>query len=328
MSPLEKELRARIERDGPICVADYMAACNAHYYSTRDPLGRNGDFITAPEISQMFGELVGAWLADLWSRAGRPANAAYVELGPGRGTLAADALRAMGKAGLTPPVHFVETSPTLRAAQAERLADAIWHDEIASLPDDRPLLIVANEFFDALPVHQYGNGGRELGVAFANGRFVRDQADTIVEVSHASLALAGELAARLRAQGGAMLIIDYGGTGLAAGDTLQAVSAHAYADPWEAPGTRDLTALVDFSALTRMSVVGGAHYFGPVAQGDWLEEVGIGLRAEALTRAAPSRAGEVEAARARLTAPDQMGRLFKVLAVVAPGWPHPAGFPA
>ncbi len=327
MSRLEEQLRARIEQDGPISVADYMAVCNGHYYATRDPLGQGGDFITAPEISQMFGELIGAWLADLWERARRP-DAAYVELGPGRGTLAADALRVTAKAGLTPPVHFVETSPVLREAQRERVPDAAWHDDIATLPNDRPLLIVANEFFDALPVHQYTDGGCELRVGFANGRFVRDTAEQIVEVSHASLGLAGDVAARLRAQGGAMLVVDYGRPPSIAGDTLQAVSGHAYADPWQAPGTRDLTALVDFAALARMSVVGGARSFGPVAQGDWLDAMGIGLRAAALARAVPDRAEEIEIARARLTAPDQMGRLFKVLAMVAPDWPQPAGFPA
>ena len=152
--PLEAQLRRRIAEQGPIGVADYMAEANAHYYATRDPFGIEGDFTTAPEISQMFGELVGIWLADLWTRAGRPAAARYVELGPGRGTLAEDAFRAMRGAGLAPPVELVETSPVLRAAQAERLA-ARWHDDLATLPADGPLLVVANEFFDALPVHQY-----------------------------------------------------------------------------------------------------------------------------------------------------------------------------
>ncbi|MGQ0591041.1 MAG: class I SAM-dependent methyltransferase, partial [Sphingosinicella sp.] len=256
MSRLEDELRRRIETEGPIAVADYMEAANAHYYATRDPLGRGGDFITAPEIGQMFGELVGAWLADLWQRAGRP-DAHYVELGPGRGTLAADALRVMAKAGLGPPAHFVETSPVLRDAQIQRVPAATWHDNIGSLPRDRPLLIVANEFFDALPIHQFDAMGRELRVSARDAGFVRD-GEVEREASPASLAIVRDLARRLAAQGGAALLIDYGHDRPGSGDTLQAVSAHAYADPWTAPGTRDLTAHVDFSALAQAAREAGA----------------------------------------------------------------------
>ena len=323
---LEDRLRRRIAESGPITVAEYMAGANAHYYAAADPLGAAGDFTTAPEISQMFGELVGVWLADLWQRAGQPQRAQYVELGPGRGTLAADALRAAAAAGLRPEAHLVETSPVLRAAQAERLPAARWHESIDTLPDGEPLLIVANEFFDALPVHQYAPDGRELRVDFRDGRFVRDPAESIVEVSHAALAIARELARRIAAQGGAMLTVDYGRPRIAAGDTLQAVSGHAYADPWQAPGARDLTCLVDFAALARIGVAGGARVHGPVGQGEWLEAMGIAVRAAALARAAPERTEEIEAARARLTAPEQMGRLFKVLATTAPSWPAPAGF--
>lgn len=327
MSRLEEQLRARIERDGPISVADYMAACNAHYYATRDPLGRDGDFITAPEISQMFGEFVGAWLADLWARAGQPADIAYVELGPGRGTLAADALRAMAKAGLTPPVHLVETSPVLRATQGERVPDATWHDEIGSLPDDGPLLIVANEFFDALPVEQFDSAGRRLPVGIDGDRFFRAGA-AIREESPASTAIVADLAGRLAAQGGAALIVDYGYVGSSSGDTLQAVSRHKFADPWQAPGTRDLTAHVGFGALAAAAKTAGVRVCGPVAQRTWLEALGIGARAEALSKAAPERAGDIAAARTRLTAPDQMGDLFKAMALVSPDWPESAGFPA
>jgi NADH dehydrogenase [ubiquinone] 1 alpha subcomplex assembly factor 7 len=161
-----------------------MAEANAHYYATRDPLGAAGDFVTAPEISQMFGELVGLWLADLWMRAGSPANVHYVELGPGRGTLAADALRAMRSVGLTPPVHFVETSPALRAAQAERVPHAAWHDMVAALPHDGALLVVANEFFDALPVRQIvatDLGWRERTVACTDGAFAAGTGETVPE---------------------------------------------------------------------------------------------------------------------------------------------------
>jgi len=325
MSPPEEELRARIAREGSIDVADYMAAANAHYYATRDPLGAAGDFTTAPEISQMFGELVGIWLADLWLRAGRPADAHYVELGPGRGTLAADALRAARGTGFAPPVDLVETSPVLRHAQAERVPHARWHDDVASLPADGPLLIVANEFFDALPVHQYGPDGAELRVTLEGGRFIRS-GTVECEASPASLEIVSHLARRLVAQGGAALIVDYGHARPGTGDTLQAVSGHAYADPWEAPGSRDLTAHVDFSALADAARAEGARVTGPVGQGDWLERMGIQLRAAALARTSPDRTEEIAAARDRLTAPKQMGRLFKVMTMLAPDWPEGAGF--
>jgi NADH dehydrogenase [ubiquinone] 1 alpha subcomplex assembly factor 7 len=226
-------LRRRIAAEGPISVADYMEAANAHYYATRDPLGAAGDFVTAPEISQMFGELVGLWLADLWMHANSPEETHYAELGPGRGTLAADALRAMRQARLRPDVHLIETSPVLRRAQAERLPGAHWHDRIETLPESGPLLIVANEFFDSLPVHQYASNGRELRIGFAGGRFVRDGDEDIIERSPVSLEIVRHLAGRLRKQGGAALIIDQGHVHGSAGDTLQAVSRHRHADPFE-----------------------------------------------------------------------------------------------
>ncbi len=322
---LSDRLKARIAAEGPISVADYMAEANAHYYATRDPFGADGDFITAPEISQMFGELAGIWLADLWCRAGRPEAARYVELGPGRGTLAEDALRAMRGAGLAPPVELVETSPVLRQAQAERLP-ARWHDDLSTLPGTGPLLVVANEFFDALPVRQFDAGGGELMVDYRDGRFVRGDGAEPTETSPASLAIVAGLARRLAAQGGAALIVDYGHARRGTGDTLQAVARHAFADPFEAPGDRDLTAHVDFSALAEAAQGEGVRVFGPVAQGDWLEAMGISHRAAALARAAPERTAGIMAARDRLVAPDQMGRLFKAMALVAPGWPEPAGF--
>lgn len=320
-----ERLRRQIEAEGPISVAEYMAAANAYYYATRDPLGAAGDFITAPEISQMFGELVGIWLADLWLRAGRPAGTAYVELGPGRGTLAADALRAMRGAGLEPPVELVETSPVLRRAQAERLPGARWHADAATLPETGPLLVVANEFFDALPVRQFDGAGRELRVGWADGRFVRDSAEPVVETSPASVAIAAALARRIARQGGAALIADYGPDRPGRGDTLQAVSRHGFADPWDAPGTRDLTAHVDFAAIAAAARAEGVRVSGPVPQGNWLEAMGIAVRAAALARASPERTEEIAAARDRLTAPAQMGRLFKVLALTAPAWPEPQG---
>jgi SAM-dependent MidA family methyltransferase len=320
---LAEALRKRIAAEGPIPVSVYMAEANAHYYATRDPLGAAGDFTTAPEISQMFGELVGLWLADLWLRSGRAEGAHYVELGPGRGTLAADALRAMKGAGLVPDVHLVETSPVLRKAQAERVPGAIWHDDLAMLPGEGPLLVVANEFFDALPVEQFDRAGGIRTVEWRSDRFV-PVGDVETESSPASLAIAADLSRRLAAQGGAALIVDYGHDGPGRGDTLQAVYRHAYADPFEAPGERDLTAHVDFVALA--AAAEGVRLSGPVPQGAWLDAMGLPIRAAALARASPARTEEIEAARHRLSAPSQMGRLFKMLAFTAPQWQEPAGF--
>jgi len=344
-TPLATRLTRAIERGGAIPVAHYMAEANAHYYATRDPLGTDGDFTTAPEISQMFGELCGLWLADLWLRAGSP-PAAYAELGPGRGTLTVDALRAMRAVRLEPPVHFVETSPVLRIAQADRVPAARWHDAVATLPENLPLLVVANEFFDALPVRQLiatPHGWRERLVTLGAEGFVpvagaqamdaaipaalRDSPEgTIVETSPAAAAVAAEIAARLADQGGAALFIDYGHAGPAAGDTLQAVRNHGYADPFADPGERDLTAHVDFTALAGEGRAAGLKVFGPLAQGEWLNGLGLAARAASLAKAAPHRAHEITAARDRLSKPAEMGQVFKVLAFVAADWPVPEGF--
>ncbi|HEY0270566.1 MAG TPA: SAM-dependent methyltransferase [Sphingomonas sp.] len=319
-----------------------MALCNAHYYATRDPLGAAGDFVTAPEISQMFGELIGLWCADLWLRAGSP-EIAWVELGPGRGTLAADALRAMAKAGLAPAVHLVETSPVLRRAQSARVPGATHHDSVATLPADRPLIVVANEFFDALPIRQLvraADGWRERTVDWADGRLVPATGElrfdavvpealrggAAIETSPASAAILRDLAGRIVARGGALLAIDYGYEGPLAGDTLQAMRAHAFADPYAAPGEQDLTAHVDFAALAEAARAEGAVAHPLITQGALLEALGIAARAAALARAAPARAGEIEAAWRRLADGREMGTLFKALAITAPGWPVPAAF--
>ncbi|MBB3694466.1 class I SAM-dependent methyltransferase [Sphingomonas sp. BK580] len=335
--PLLAERLARaITLGGPIPVSQFMAAANAHYYATRDPLGTAGDFTTAPEISQMFGELIGAWAADLWDRAGRPA-VAWVELGPGRGTLSADALRVMARAGLTPSIHLVETSATLRAAQAERLPGATWHDSLNTLPEDVPLLVVANEFFDALPIRQLvrrADAWHERLVACQDTLFVpiagaavpdtivppalRDAAPgAVIETSPAGVAVMADLAARIVAQGGAALVIDYGYEGPAIGDTLQAVRAHAFANPFEAPGEQDLTAHVDLATLGLVATASGARLDGPVGQGGFLRALGIDQRAAAL-------GARVTQDRDRLV--EQMGELFKVIAVTHDQWPRPAGF--
>ena len=330
---LAQRLAARIAADGPLRLDHWMAACNAAYYGGDDPLGH--DFTTAPEISQMFGEMIGGWIGDLWLRAGKPAFD-LVELGPGRGTLLADALRLLGRlpgfAGAM-RLHLVETSLAMRATQRGRLAGwpAQWHAQVDQLPDDRPLIIIANEFFDALPIRQR-RGGRELHVGHELGLFgpqwqAADGPDA--EWSEAALAITGHLAGRLSARGGAALIIDYGygEPGRQAPDTLQAVHRGEFVSPYLEPGRHDLTAHVDFGALAAVAAGRGLLCHGPAAQGAFLGALGIGARAEALKQGRPpAEAASITAALLRLTAPQQMGAIFQALALTAPGWPAPAGF--
>ncbi|WP_088184297.1 class I SAM-dependent methyltransferase [Sphingobium sp. Z007] len=346
--PLADRLARQIASGGPISVAHYIAEANQHYYATRDPLGADGDFTTAPEISQMFGELVGLALADIWMRSGRRPQAVYAELGPGRGTLAADALRAMERAVLAPKVHLVETSPALRGRQLALLPHAVHHDSIDSLPDTGPLLVVANEFFDALPVRQcirVGDEWRERVVVSreGKGRFlpvpgyrriesglpplaVDAPEGAILESPIVGAGIAYALAHRIAKQGGAAIIIDYGYEGPALGDTLQAVKAHQFADPFTDPGDVDLTTHVDFTLLGNMARQAGLRVHGPVGQGDYLRQLGIDARADQLARTAPARTAEVEAARHRLTDEAEMGALFKAMVWTHPDWADPAGF--
>ncbi len=322
MTPLERALVERIRSEGRITVEAFMEACNSYYYSTRDPLGRAGDFTTAPEISQMFGELVGAALADVWTRAGRP-DVRYVELGPGRGTLASDALRMMRSAGLNPPVSFVETSETLRGVQLTAVPGAEWHERIEDLPRNLPLLVVANEFLDALPIRQHVAGAERHVVAVGDG-LAFDRDGEIVETSPARDSAVRALTEGLVAAGGVALVIDYGFIRSGPGDTLQAVKGHRFAAVLDRPGEQDLTSHVDFQRVADVARDAGAAVAGPAEQGPWLERLGIMARARTLANAAPDRAAEIEAARARLCRPDQMGSLFKVLAIRHPDWPTPA----
>jgi NADH dehydrogenase [ubiquinone] 1 alpha subcomplex assembly factor 7 len=342
---LASALIRRIAEEGPIPVADYMEAANGCYYASHDPFGAQGDFITSPEISQMFGELIGIWFADLWTRA-EAETVHYVELGPGRGTLAADALRAMSVLGRKPQVHFVETSPVLRRLQKERVPEAHWHKGIETLPTGAPLIIIANEFFDALPYRQFIKtyaGWRERMVSHGIDGFVAvpgEQpaedvvpehlhdaiAGSIFEISPSGLAIARSLAGKLSRQGGALLAIDYGHENYDAGDTLQALNAHAYADVFSNPGANDLTAHVDFTALGRAGKLGGARIEGPVSQSYFLGTLGIAARAAALGRHHPERADEIAAAYHRLTDEDEMGSLFRAMAMVSSKWPRAAGF--
>jgi NADH dehydrogenase [ubiquinone] 1 alpha subcomplex assembly factor 7 len=343
---LADRLARLIAATGPISVMQYMGEAAAHYYATRDPLGVAGDFITAPEISQMFGEMIGIWLADIWIRAGRPAQVHYVEAGPGRGTLARDALGAARRFGLEPMVHLVEGSPALRAVQRGLLPGAQWHDDLASLPEDGPLLVVANEFLDALPVRQLvmtEAGWRERMVAHVDGQFIAIAGDrpmdaavpierrvaapgAIIETCPGAAAAVQAVAQRLAGQGGAALFIDYGYTAPAFGSSLQAVRAHGRVDPFVDPGEADLTALVDFAGLAEVAQAGGARWLGTVEQGAFLGALGIAARVEALARAAPDQAAAVGAALERLTSADQMGALFKVMGLASPDWPEGAGF--
>jgi len=324
VTPLERAVRERIAAEGPITVEAFMHACNAYYYATRDPLGARGDFTTAPEISQMFGEMVGAALADVWKRAGAPADAIYAELGPGRGTLASDALRMMRSAGFAGEVHLVETSPVLRSKQKDALPDAHWHDSVDDLPA-RPLLLVANEFFDALPIRQHV-GAIERRVTVAGGGLAFDRDGEIIETSPASELAVTAIATCLAARGGAAIIVDYGHERSAPGETLQAVRGHGFAPVLASPGEQDLTAHVDFEMIGNAAHAAGAAVTGVMAQGEWLIRLGIEARAQALMRGNPERADEVQAALKRLTGRQAMGQLFKVIAFHGPDWPPPAGF--
>lgn len=327
MTPLEAALVERIKAEGPISVEAWMEACNAYYYATRDPLGEQGDFTTAPEISQMYGELIGAALADCWARAGKPEGPRYAELGPGRGTLASDALRVMRAAGCTPAsVEFVETSPVLRKAQAAAVQDASFHDDIARLAaNNGPLLAVASEFFDALPVQQWVEGV-ERRVEWIGGHLAFDRTGPVVETAPAREQAMADLAQVLAARGGVALVIDYGhDLPRAVGDTLQSMAAHSKTLPLEHPGEQDLTAHVDFAALGRVARTAGLRVSRLISQGTWLETLGIGPRAMALAARNPEQAEAIATARRRLCDDQEMGRLFRVMAVAAPGWPLPAG---
>lgn len=344
--PLSAVFQRLIATYGPISLLHYMGESNARYYADKDPLGAAGDFITAPEISQMFGELVGLWLADVWMRAGSPTPIHYVEMGPGRGTLARDALRTMKRVGLDPQVHFVEGSQALRAFQAEAVPQAQWHHDLGSVPTDAPLLVVGNEFLDALPVRQLvraAEGWRERMVDWAEDRFrpvagdkpmdaavpemLKDMPEgTLLETCPGAAAVMQELSARLATQGGAALLIDYGYAEPQTGSTLQALRAHTKVDPFATPGEADLTCLVDFAILAEIAGREGATWQGTVTQGNFLRALGIETRAANLAAASPQHAETIGRAMDRLIGDDQMGRLFKVMGVSAPDWPQGAGF--
>lgn len=358
-TPLAAELKALIAVDGPISVGRYMALCLGHprhgYYMTRDPLGARGDFITAPEISQIFGELIGLWAVATWQQMGAPAAFRLVELGPGRGTLMADALRAarlVPAFGAAASVDLVETSPVLRARQADTLASLAtpsWHDRLESVPGG-PAIVIANEFFDALPINQFVRGRegwheRRVGldaagelvfgldpsplpaVAALAAHYPPARVGDVLERLEGGAAQA--LGTRLATQGGAALVIDYGHGAHGYGDTLQAMKAHGFVPPLEAPSEADLTAHVDFAALARAAKGAGARAFGTLTQGAFLERLGLGARAARLQQdqdAAGRAAIAAAAERLAGTGPGQMGTLFKVLALADPALGPPPGF--
>jgi len=360
-SPLEAEIRKRITLAGPMPVRQFMTLCLTHpehgYYTTRDPLGVGGDFITSPEVSQVFGELLGLWAASAWHLMGQPENVRLVELGPGRGTMMLDALRAaqaMPAFRAAIVVHMVEVNPKLREKQQQALGTtdvpAMWHETFDEVPDG-PAIILANELFDALPINQaikQFNGWYERVVEIDNndnlafgiaGEVIplfdqlvpalkRDApVGAIYEWRTDNLALG--IGQRVVRQGGAALIVDYGHTKSATGETLQAVKGHAFVDPLTAPGEVDLTAHVDFERLMQGARDGGAAAFGPLEQGQFLRRLGIDHRAAKLKANATAKAAaDIDSAVRRLTGrgPKEMGALFKGVALAHPSLGTPPAF--
>ncbi len=357
-SPLADQIAARIRAGGPISIADYMAECLLHpdhgYYARREPFGADGDFITAPEISQLFGEIVGAWLIHVWRQAGQPDPFVLAEVGPGRGTLMADIVRTAridGAFAASADVVLIEASQRLRAIQAATIGDQAphtkWHHRIEDLPE-RPLFLVANEFLDALPIRQFvktGDGWHErlvgltddeqLGFLAGPSRLPPDALPSdheqaapgaIFEIAPAREAAVSAIATHIARHGGVALFIDYGHTRTAVGDTLQAVRNHQYVDPLADPGLADVTSHVDFEALARAATHAGTTALAPMTQGDFLLANGIAERAGRLGARmdAGAQAAIVDdVGRLCGSGASQMGSLFKVLCIMDRQIPRP-----
>lgn len=357
MPPLFDILKTEIETQGPVSIARYMELALGHaehgYYMKQDPLGKEGDFITSPEISQMFGEMVGLWACVVWQAMGSPAPLNVVELGPGRGTLMADALRAtqmVEEFEDAARVWLVETSPTLQASQKETLVPTLmmpaWRERFEGVGEG-PLIVWGNEFFDALPIRQYvraddawrerlvGLNDEGDGLAYTLSADKIDSAlipedlrgavpGSIYEDQEPSRVMMAEIAKRVVQHGGAALFFDYGHGEHAIGETLQAVKSHDYADVLKNPGEQDITAHVDFAQLAEAAAAAGAEVLGPVPQGAFLERLGMRQRADTLMmNANPEQVKEIDSAYQRLTSAEQMGSLFKVMAIVPPGFGVP-----
>jgi SAM-dependent MidA family methyltransferase len=359
VNALGQRIAALISAQGPISIAEFMTVAlhdpQGGYYATRDPFGAAGDFITAPEISQVFGEIMGLWCVQVWHDQGKPVRKRLVELGPGRGTLMKDALRAMSVApefldGLE--VVLVEVSPVLTTIQKDSLqnsgVDTRWVERFDSSLGDRPLFLLANEFFDALPVRQYVNtarGWRERMVTVdTGGALTFALAPTpvpaslipsnrigapeggVYEVAHSAQALTEEIARLIAHRGGGALIVDYGYDKVDFGETLQAAAGHSFAGVLSDPGESDLSAHVDFPALAGVAERGGTAVFGPTTQADFLEDLGAVERIEQLARRHPDAAKNLWSRLDRLVNPEQMGMLFKALAIAPKTAPKPPGF--
>ena len=358
MNALAQKIARLIRMDGPISISQFMTMAlhdpTDGYYARQDVIGARGDFITAPEVSQMFGELLGAWIVQAWRDQGCPSPARLVELGPGRGTLMADALRA---ARLDPKflesieVVLIEASSVLQKAQAEKLEGSIvpvkWREGFDDLLAGRPLFVLANEFFDALPIRQFvfterGWCERMVGIDSAGAlTFALSPAPVpadvplqrgtpnigaVYETCPVGEAYAAQIAHAIVRKGGAALIVDYGyETRAGFGDTLQAVAAHQFASVLDAPGEADLSAHVNFTAIARAAEHAGAKAYGPVSQGEFLSALGIVHRAEVLSRNHLATS-EIRAQLERLIAPEQMGTLFKAIAIARKHAPVPPGF--
>ena len=353
MTPLEGFIRELIASEGPLRLDRYMALCLGHpqhgYYMSRDPLGAGGDFITAPEVSQVFGELIGVWCATAWKMMGEPHSFNLVELGPGRGTLMADILRA----GRVVPgfrhaakVGLVEISPALRAIQTQTLGEAAWYGTLEDVPQG-PAIIVANEFFDAIPIRQFekrdgkwlervvfaDDGGLQLGLADAPdliGQQSHGVDGNVIEWAEFRSEIAAGIGRRLAAEQGYTLIIDYGHLQTSHGDTLQAMRQHQHVPVTDQPGESDLTSHVDFEALAKAIVAGGGKVAGAGMQGDFLRAMGIDQRfAQLAAKVDADTQARLGRAKSRLADHGQMGNLFKVLAAHAPGLstPYPFGRP-
>ena len=356
MTSLKENLIALIEREGPLTIAQFMSAAlhdpTNGYYATRPALGGDGDFITAPETSQMFGELIGLWCAQSWLELGRPAPLNLIEFGPGRGMMMADIWRAAGALPTfreTARVTLCETSPVLIEAQKQTLAEikANWVSTLAEAPAGASL-IVANEFLDCMPIRQFlrtDRGWREKLVGARDGALIFGLANealpseewippalrgasegAIAEIAPALPAFIDTLAQRLKAAPGRALFFDYGAAETTGGDTLQALRRHASADPLANPGAADLTAHVDFATVKRLAEADGLSVSGPISQGAWLNALGIETRAAALAKAAPAKADMIARQLNRLVGEDQMGGLFQVICLSSPNTPPATGF--